>query len=186
MKSVDRGLFGLSLGHFFLDGYVAILIPLYPYIAQRLDINIATISFVIALGHSISSVLQPIFGFISDNISKRFFMFWGLILASVFMPLGYIAPNVTILTLCLILGMLGNALYHPQVTKMIKDFYKESKKLSFAIGLFLAMGTISYALSPSISAYLAQTLSENYVYIAIFGILVSFYMLFFVLFVFYL
>ena len=180
MNKEDKGLFGLSLGHFMLDGYVAILIPLYPYIAQRLNINLATISLIIALGHGISSFLQPVFGYLSDNISKRFFMFWGLMFASIFMPLGYIAPNAAILTLCLLMGMLGNALYHPQVTKMIKNFYKENQKLSFAIGLFLALGTISYAISPAISSFLAQTLKENYVYISIFGIIISFFMLFFV------
>jgi len=175
-----RALAWLVFGHFILDGYVAILIPLYPFIAQRLEINIATISFVIAIGHSVSSVLQPVFGYISDNISKRFFMFWGLILASIFMPLGYNAPNAFILTLCLVFGMLGNALYHPQVTKIIKDFYKDNNKLSSAIGIFLGLGTIGYALSPYISTYLAQILKEKYFYIAIFGMVLSFLMLFYV------
>ena len=181
MDKEARGLFGLSLGHFVLDSYAAILIPLYPFIAQRLEINITTISFVIALGHSISSIMQPVFGYFADNISKRFFMFWGLILASVFMPLGYIAPNATVLTICLILGMLGNAFYHPQVTKMLKDFYAENQKLSFAIGLFLGLGTIGYALAPYFSAYMAQTLKDTrYVCIGIVGIVISFFILFFV------
>ena len=102
-----RVLSGLSFGHFILDMYAAILIPLYPFIAQRLNINLATISLVIAIGHSVSSILQPVWGYISDRIQKRFFMFWGLIFASVFVPLGYIAPNAAILTLCLVLGMAG-------------------------------------------------------------------------------
>ena len=180
MKKEDRGLLGFSIGHFVLDGYAAILIPLYPFIAQRLEINIVTISFVIAIGHSISSILQPVFGYISDNISTRFFMFWGLILASVFMPLGYIAPNAGILTLCLVLGMLGNAFYHPQVTKMIKDFYKENQKLSFAIGLFLGLGTIGYALSPYLSTFIVQKFgNDKFIYVSLVGILISFFMLFF-------
>ncbi len=181
MKKETRGLFGLSLGHYVLDGYAAILIPLYPLIAQRLNINIATMSTVIAIGYSISSILQPVFGYISDNINKRFFMFFGLLLASIFMPLGYIASNACVLTICLLLGMLGNAFYHPQVTKMIKDFYKDNQKLSLAIGVFLGLGTIGYALSPYISTFIAQKFPyENYVYISLIGIILSFFMLFFV------
>ena len=79
MNSAKRALWGISSGHFILDMYAAILIPLYPIIAQRLEINFAQISLVIALGHGISSLLQPLWGFISDKIQKRFFMFWGLI-----------------------------------------------------------------------------------------------------------
>ena len=55
----NRALACLSSGHFILDMYAAILIPLYPFIAQRLEINIATISLAIAIGHGVSSILQP-------------------------------------------------------------------------------------------------------------------------------
>ena len=181
MNKEKRALIGFSTGHFFLDLYAAILIPLYPFIAQRLDINIATISLVIAIGHSISSILQPVFGFISDKLHKRFFMFWGLIFSSVFIPLGYIAPNAVILTLCLMLGMIGNAFYHPQVTKIIKDFYQTRQGLSKAIGIFLGLGTIGYAIGPYFSTYVIQIFGEkNYVYIGLIGILTAFFILFFV------
>ncbi len=175
-----RVLSGLSFGHFILDMYAAILIPLYPFIAQRLNINLATISLVIAIGHSVSSILQPVWGYISDRIQKRFFMFWGLSFASVFVPLGYIAPNAAILTLCLVLGMAGNAFYHPQVTSIIKDFYKENIELSHAIGIFLGLGTIGYALAPYLSTFVVSKFGSDFVYIGLIGIICAFLMLFFI------
>ena len=172
---------GLCTGHFIIDAYAAILIPLYPFIVQKLGINLATISLIIAIGHSISSILQPVFGHISDKLHKRVFMFWGVIFASLFMPLGFIAPNTILLTLCLMLGMIGNAFYHPQVTSIIKDFYKENLKLSHAIGLFLGCGTIGYAAGPYLSTCILKKFGEgNYAYIAIIGIITAFLMLFFV------
>lgn len=174
-----RVLSGLSFGHFILDMYAAILIPLYPFIAQRLEINLATISLVIAIGHSVSSILQPVWGYISDRIQKRFFMFWGLIFASVFVPLGYIAPNAFVLTLCLILGMAGNAFYHPQTTSIIKDFYKENIELSKAIGIFLGLGTIGYAIAPYLSTFIVEKFGFNFIYIGIIGIITAFLLLFF-------
>ena len=180
MNKASKALWGLSTGHFILDMHVALLIPLYPLIAKRLDINLATISLIIALGHSVASVLEPLFGFISDKIQKRFFMFSGLILVSIFIPLGYIAPNVTILTLCLILGMLGNAFYHPQVTSIIKDNFKDNIKLSSAIGIFLGFGTLGYSFGPYLSGYIAQNYGTKFVYIGIIGILSAFFALFFV------
>ena len=180
MNQAKRALWGISTGHFILDMHVAILIPLYPLIAQRLDINLATISIVIALGHSMASVLEPLFGFISDKIQKRFFMFWGLILVSLFMPLGYIAPNAKILTLCLIMGMAGNAFYHPQTTSIIKDFYKDKIELSRSIGVFLGLGTIGYSMGPYLSSFIVEKFGSNFVYIGIIGIFTAIFALFFV------
>ncbi len=180
MNQAKRALWGISTGHFILDMHVAILIPLYPLIAQRLDINLATISIVIALGHSMASVLEPLFGFISDKIQKRFFMFWGLVLVSLFMPLGYIAPNAKILTLCLVMGMAGNAFYHPQTTSIIKDFYKDKIELSHSIGVFLGLGTIGYSMGPYLSSFIVEKFGSNFVYIGIIGIFTAIFALFFV------
>ncbi len=181
MDKAKRTLYGLSGGHFFLDMYAAILIPLYPVIAQRLNINLAQISLVIAVGHSISSILQPLFGYISDRLNKRIFMFFGLIFASLFMPLGFVSSNSFALTLCLILGMLGNAFYHPQVTTMIKNYYVDNLKLSSAMGLFLGLGTIGYASGPYFSTCVIKTFgSENFIYTGLIGILLGFFMLFYV------
>ena len=79
----NRALFGLSLGHFSVDLYASLLVPLYPFIVSKLDINLATISSTIALGHLVSSMMQPIFGFVADKLKHRFFMVWGLILSSI-------------------------------------------------------------------------------------------------------
>ena len=181
MDNKKRALVGLSFGHFILDMYAAILIPLYPLIAQRLDINIAKISLVIALGHAMASVLQPVFGHISDKLNKRFFMFWGLIFASVFVPLGYFAPDAYILTICLILGMAGNAFYHPQTTTIIKNFYKENTELSHAIGIFLGLGTIGYSFGPYISTYIIQAFGDDkYIFLTLIGVICALFILFFV------
>ena len=82
-----RALFGLSFGHFNIDLYAALLVPLYPLITSKLGINLALISSIIALGHLVSSMMQPVFGFIADKLRHRVFMVWGLVLASIFIPL---------------------------------------------------------------------------------------------------
>lgn len=173
MDKQKRALTGICLGHFFLDLYAALLIPLYPLIAQNLAINLATISAVVAIGHSISSFLQPLFGYISDGLNKRIFMFLGLIFASIFIPFGLNAPNVLVLTLCLSLGMIGNAFFHPQVSLMIKDEFEDGLKLSFAIGLFLGLGTIGYAFGPYVSGFVYEKFgANNYAYISLIGLMV--------------
>ena len=63
---------------------------------------------------------------------------------------------------------------------MIKDFYEKNENLSKAMGIFLGLGTIGYAIGPYLSTYFLQTFGDaNYLYIMIFGILTAIFMLFY-------
>ena len=101
-KKEKRAILGLSLGHFSIDLYAALLVPLYPIITSKLGINLASISAIIALGHLVSSMLQPLFGFIADKLKHRTFMVWGLIFSSVFIPLAVKTPSVALFLTCLL------------------------------------------------------------------------------------
>ena len=96
----------LSLGHFVCDSYTGFINPIMPFIAAKLGITMAMATLVLSISNIFSSMLQPIFGFFADNMLKRFFIFWGLILVSTFLPLTTLAPNVYILILFIILGSL--------------------------------------------------------------------------------
>ena len=185
MKNVlskeSRAIFGLSFGHFNIDLYAALLVPLYPLITSNLGITLASISSIIALGHLVSSMMQPVFGFFSDKLRHRVFMVWGLVVTSIFIPLAIKANTVQLFLTCLLLGMLGNAFFHPQVSALVKDFNKNNPNLSRAMGIFLGLGTIGYALGPYLSTYLVGNFGENsLLYTSILGLLSAIFMYFFV------
>ena len=161
LKKEKRAILGLSLGHFSIDLYAALLVPLYPIITTKLGINLASISAIIALGHLVSSMMQPLFGFISDKLKHRTFMIWGLIFSSVFIPLAVKASNVALFLTCLLLGMIGNAFFHPQVSSLVKDFNKNNPDLSRDMGIFLGLGTIGYAIGPYVSTNIFNNFGEN-------------------------
>lgn len=176
-----RALFGLSFGHFNIDLYAALLVPLYPLITSKLGINLASISAIIALGHLVSSMMQPVFGFVADKLRHRVFMVWGLVLASVFIPLTIKAHSVWIFGMFLLFGMIGNAFFHPQVSALIKDFNRNNPDLSRAMGIFLGLGTIGYAIGPYIATFLVENFGQNALLWMIFpGILSCVFMYFFV------
>lgn len=157
MQNVDKKAFiGLSSGHFMVDWYASILVPLYPLITAKLGISLSFISAIIAFGHMLSSMLQPLFGYISDKLRHRTFMFWGLIMSSIFIPLTVVSSSAGILTLFLVLGMCGNAFYHPQVTCLVNTFSYNNPKLAKYMGIFLGLGTIGYAIGPFCSSSAAS------------------------------
>ena len=160
MKNVlskeSRAIFGLSFGHFNIDLYAALLVPLYPLITSNLGITLASISSIIALGHLVSSMMQPVFGFIADKWRKRFFIFWGIIMASVFLSLTGLVHNIWQLALCLILGGVGVGFYHPQATGFVVRY--SGKNLAQNMSIFIAAGTIGYSVGPIISSTITQFL----------------------------
>ena len=181
MNKQIRALLGLSFGHFNIDLYAAILVPLYPVITAKLGINLASISLIIALGHLVSSMMQPLFGYFADCLRHRVFMVWGLVLSSVFIPLAIKTNTVFLFLACLLTGMIGNAFFHPQVSALIKDFNKNNPNLSRAMGIFLGLGTIGYAIGPYVATLVYKLKNEDgLLYLIIPGLLSVIFMYFFV------
>lgn len=182
VKNVDKtAIIGLGAGHFMVDWYASLLIPLYPAIVAKLGISLSLISSIIAFGHLLSSMLQPLFGFIADKMCHRTFMFWGLIMSAVFIPLTVLSKSVFVLCLFLVIGMCGNAFFHPQVTVLVNTFTYNNPKLNLYMGIFLGLGTIGYAISPFFSAYMLQNFGENSLLVFILpGVLAAFLTLFLV------
>jgi len=181
LKKEKRAILGLSLGHFSIDLYAALLVPLYPIITAKLGINLASISAIIAFGHLVSSMMQPLFGFISDKLKHRVFMVWGLVFSACFIPLAVKAPNVALFLVCLLLGMIGNAFFHPQVSALVKDFNQNNPDLSRDMGIFLGLGTIGYAIGPYISTSVYNKFGENaFLYLSLLGIITAIFIYFFV------
>lgn len=180
-KKEKRAILGLSLGHFSIDLYAALLVPLYPIITTKLGMNLASISAIIAFGHLVSSMLQPLFGFVSDKLKHRIFMIWGLVFTSIFIPLATKAPSIILFLTCLLIGMLGNAFFHPQVSSLVKDFNKNNPDLNYDMGIFLGLGTIGYAIGPYISTYTYQNYGENkFLYLCLLGLITAIFIYFYV------
>ena len=153
-----KAIFGLSMGHFMVDLYASALIPLYPFLTSKLGIKLSTMSLIIACGHLFSSMMQPLFGFFADRMHHRTFMVWGLIMGAIFIPLTVVVDKTWIMALFLLLGMCGNALFHPQVTSLVNTFNFNNPNLSKYMGAFMGLGTIGYALGPVLSS----TLVDNF------------------------
>ena len=82
VKSNKSAIVWLSFAHFFNDVYTGFLNPLMPFIAAKLGFSMAVATLLVAITQICSNMFQPIFGFFADNMLKRFFIFWGLILSS--------------------------------------------------------------------------------------------------------
>lgn len=152
-----KALFWLSGAHFINDIYTGVLNPIMPFIAAKIGISMSIATIILTISHIFSSLLQPLFGFFADNIVKRSFIFWGLILSSIFIPLSALAHNPFILVLFIIFGSIGSSLFHPQALGFASKFaQKDSAGKSMAV--FVAMGTLGYSMGPVVSSAITQFL----------------------------
>lgn len=167
-------------GHFINDIYTGVLNPIMPFIAAKIGITMAIATIILTVSHIFSSLLQPLFGYFADNIVKRSFIFWGLILSSIFIPLSALAHNPFILVLFIIFGSIGSSLFHPQALGFVSKF-ADKGNTGKAMAVFVAMGTLGYSFGPIISSAITQFLGmPRMPLMTILGILWAFLMFAFV------
>ena len=152
--TIKKAIMWLCVAHMVADIYSGFLNPIMPFIAAKLGFSMAVATIIISIAHICSSMLQPIFGFFADNMLKRFFIFWGLILISIFIPLAPLAPNIPFLLICMILGSLGGSFFHPQSLGFINYFSKNNCCAN--MGIFMSLGTFGFALGPLLAAFITQ------------------------------
>ncbi len=167
----------LSIGHFVIDAYSGFLNPIMPFIAAKIGITMAIATVLISISNLTSSLSQPFFGYIADKWQRRFFIFWGMLMASLFLSFLGIAHNIWTLALCIILGHMGVAFFHPQASSIVYS-YSKTAECSKDISIFIAMGTFGFALGPAISSGITQQFGlEKLPFSCFVGIIMAFILL---------
>ena len=157
VKQTQKAIIWLCAAHLACDIYTGFLNPIMPFIAAKLGFSMAVAAVIISISHICSNMFQPVFGFIADNILHRFFIFWGLILVSIFIPLAPNAPNIPILIICTVLGSLGSSFFHPQSMGFVNKFSDiNAHNCSNNMGVFISLGSLGFAFGPLIAAVIVQ------------------------------
>ena len=155
-KNNKKAIHWLSWAHLTNDVYTGFVNPIMPFISAKIGISLAVATVVLSISNIFSSLLQPIFGFFADNMLKRAFIFWGLIMTAVFIPIIPLADNVFVLILFIILGSLGSSFYHPQSSGFVNRFAGTDDRGARQMGRFISMGSIGFALGPLVAMYITK------------------------------
>jgi FSR family fosmidomycin resistance protein-like MFS transporter len=139
-------LVGLCAGHFVNDGYSSIIFPLLPLLKDALHLTTAQVFWLAPLYAISSSLMQPVYGFISDRYAKRFFAVFGPAITGVFVSMIGLAPSYGVLVLLLMAGGIGIGSFHPQAAAMASMAAGQRRRVGLSI--FSAMGTIGYSFGP--------------------------------------
>lgn len=140
------GLGALAFGHMVTDMQTSALAVLIPLLYVSFSLDYAGAALIITLNSVTSSLIQPIFGLISDRKSLRWFLPLGCLLTALGIALVLYMPTYWSVLLVVILGGLGSAAYHPEGSRNAN--YVSGDKKASGLSVFFVGGNIGYALGP--------------------------------------
>ncbi|MCC6262407.1 MAG: MFS transporter [Bryobacterales bacterium] len=162
----------LCLGHFAIDISSSSLSGLQPVLRDRMGISLTEAGLLGGLFVFSSSLLQPIYGWLSDRFSTRHFTVLSPIFASAAVALFQFAPGFYGLLPLVFLAGVGIAAFHPQGTAMAVRGVSSNRGRLMAI--FISSGTLGFAVGPSFFAALVTYFGfESLVWSIVPGLVIS-------------
>ncbi len=162
----------LSAAHFVADSYSSFLLPLLPLLTLRLRLTPTQAGLLIPALMIATSLMQPVYGLISDRYLRRAMAVWGPLVAAVFMSLIGLADTLPALLFCLIAGGIGIGAFHPQSAAIVSQFGGRQRATTMSI--FSSAGTVGVALGPVLITSIIATVGLERSYLAmILGIAIA-------------
>ena len=151
-----RGLLLLALAHLVIDLNTGALPALLPFLKEVLGLSYAMAGTIILCSNLTSSVIQPVFGYLTDRHSLSWLMPIGCVCAALGLALmGWAGHYHQVLVLVIFSG-LGVAIYHPEGWR-IANFFAGKKKAT-AMSIFGVGGNLGFALGPLMAVFLVKNL----------------------------
>lgn len=145
----------LGVGHLVIDVHQGALPALLPFLKAAFDLSYATAGVVILVANLTSSVIQPLFGYLSDRSARRWLLPWGLVFATLGLGLTGLAPSYGLLLVLVVVAGLGVAAYHPEGYKTANQVAGARK--ATGVAFFSIGGNLGIALGPPLVAALVTT-----------------------------
>jgi FSR family fosmidomycin resistance protein-like MFS transporter len=141
-----RAMATLSGGHLFTDIAQGSIPALLPFLIVRDHLNYASVSALILAATISSSVIQPLFGHISDRRSLPWLMPLGPALGGLGVALAGVAPTYPLTFAAVVLSGVGVAAFHPEGSRFAN--YVSGARRASGMSLFSVGGNVGFALGP--------------------------------------
>jgi MFS transporter, FSR family, fosmidomycin resistance protein len=162
----------LSTAHFVTDSYSSFLVPLLPLLTLRLRLTPSQAGLLIPTMMTTTSLMQPIYGMISDRYLKRSMAVFGPLVAAVFFSLIGLADTLPLLVVCIVVGGIGIGSFHPQSAALVSSVSLTRRGTTMSI--FSSAGTVGVAFGPVLITSIVAVFGLGRSYLAmVLGIAIS-------------
>jgi FSR family fosmidomycin resistance protein-like MFS transporter len=149
----------LALGHFVIDVNQGSLPALLPFLKQHHALSYAQAAMILLAANLTSSIIQPLFGYLSDQIARRWILPASVFVSGAGIALLGLAPGYPgVLALVVVMG-LGVAAWHPEGYKTATGVAGDRK--ATALSWFSLGGNVGIALGPPLITFLIAGLGPE-------------------------
>jgi FSR family fosmidomycin resistance protein-like MFS transporter len=147
----------LALGHLVIDVAQGSLPAVLPLLKSTHGLSYAQAATIVLVANLTSSLVQPLFGYLSDHAVRRWLLPTSIFMAGAGMALTGIASGyATVLALVVVMG-LGVAAWHPEGYKTATSVAGDRK--ATALSWFSLGGNVGIALGPPLITILVAAYS---------------------------
>ena len=136
----------LSTGHMFTDIAQGSIPAMLPFLIADRHFSIAAASALVLAATISSSVVQPLFGYMSDRVSLPWLMPLGPALGGLGVALVGFAPTYALTFAAVLVSGLGVAAFHPEGSRFAN--YVSGARRASGMSRFSVGGNIGFALGP--------------------------------------
>jgi FSR family fosmidomycin resistance protein-like MFS transporter len=138
----------LSAGHLTADLCQGALPALLPFLISHRGYSYGAASALVLAATVSSSVIQPLFGHLSDRHSMPWLMPLGLLLGGIGIGLVGIAPSYGLTFASIVVSGLGVAAFHPEASRFAN--YVSGARRATGMSFFSVGGNLGFALGPAV------------------------------------
>ena len=144
---MNRLVYLFSLGHFAVDWCQGAVPALLPYFILQYDLSYREAATLIFANMMVASIIQPVFGYYADKVSKPWFVPLGPLLAGASVVwIGFSTSYASLFAAAMVCG-LGSSLFHPEGALMVNRIAGGEK--GRALGSFSVGGNAGFAIGPA-------------------------------------
>lgn len=153
LKNISMPVIALALGHLVTDLQAGALPIVLPHLKELFALSYSQLAFIVLTQNVTSSVIQPLFGYLTDKKSLPAMLpFCAAMAGAGFAFVGWVPAYVLLMCTVVVIGM-ASATYHPQASKTVNFLSSDNNKAA-NMGIFSLGGNAGMAVGSILMAFL--------------------------------
>lgn len=152
MVTVYGVLFAIGGSHLFNDAIQAVIPAMNPIFEASLGLSYAQIGWIAFVINMTSSLMQPVFGYLSDRKATPFLLPFGMLLSLVGLIGFGLSTNYYFILLSVFFIGLGSAIFHPEGSRVA--YMAAGTKRGLAQSIYQVGGNFGQSLAPVFTAFI--------------------------------
>jgi len=142
----------MFLGHAWVDASQGILPVVLTKLKEIFSLNYFQVGVIMMVLNVTASVIQPVFGYISDRLRTGWFIPVGILWTA--LTMGFLGWSYNFIIAVLLVGFagLGTAAFHPRA--MMTVFLSSGSRRGLGAAIFATGGNLGFAIGPIVGSFL--------------------------------